>query len=350
MRGGPARHRRRSPAAHNNLALTHAGSGRHGGARGAFLAAGDAAAASYNIGIVYLADGRFAEAGESVRAAIVARPAFTAAKTRAHETRMRALTSPTMEDQHEAYYADSAAALGLPEPAGGAEDLRRGRPDARPAHSALFEDPALRRRVDGRRAGQAPRLNFSVIEPALDVLKTQRQIEIGGGTMVGPRLIPVPHHRRGPAARCAVPRIQPLRRRRSRPFDQYPALHATFHEDGAASATRERVREAFSHLVISQPVLDQLGPAINAGHSMFVYGPPATARPSFRRPFASCCTARSRFPMRSRSRAPSSAFSTRSITSRSRRDERSDRAWILASASISAGSAAGVRWSWSAAS
>src|SRR6476660_9174492 len=43
-------------------------------------------------------------------------------------------------------------------------------------------------------------------------------------------------------------------------------------------ASRERVREAFSHLVISQRVLDQLGPAINAGHSMFVYGPPGNGK------------------------------------------------------------------------
>ena len=43
-------------------------------------------------------------------------------------------------------------------------------------------------------------------------------------------------------------------------------------------ATRERVRQAFSHLVISDAVLDQLGPAINAGHSMFVYGPPGNGK------------------------------------------------------------------------
>jgi predicted ATPase with chaperone activity len=44
------------------------------------------------------------------------------------------------------------------------------------------------------------------------------------------------------------------------------------------TATRDRVREAFSHLVISQQVLDQLGPAVNAGHSMFVYGPPGNGK------------------------------------------------------------------------
>ena len=38
------------------------------------------------------------------------------------------------------------------------------------------------------------------------------------------------------------------------------------------------MREALSHLVVSQPVLDQLGPAINSGHSMFVYGPPGNGK------------------------------------------------------------------------
>ena len=41
---------------------------------------------------------------------------------------------------------------------------------------------------------------------------------------------------------------------------------------------RESVRNAFSHLVISNRVLDQLGPAINGGHSMFVYGPPGNGK------------------------------------------------------------------------
>src|SRR6185503_6714992 len=42
--------------------------------------------------------------------------------------------------------------------------------------------------------------------------------------------------------------------------------------------SRPRVRDAFSHLVISQKVLDQVGPAVAAGHSMFVYGPPGNGK------------------------------------------------------------------------
>ena len=80
-------------AAHNNLALTHAASGDMAAARGAFLEAGDAATASYNIGILYLAEGRYAEATKAFQQAIDARPAFTAAKTRAHEARMKSLVA-----------------------------------------------------------------------------------------------------------------------------------------------------------------------------------------------------------------------------------------------------------------
>ena len=53
---------------------------------------------------------------------------------------------------------------------------------------------------------------------------------------------------------------------------------ADYKQKAPRSATRTRVREAFSHLVISDQVLDQLGPAINAGHSMFVYGPPGNGK------------------------------------------------------------------------
>src|SRR4029453_1734228 len=43
-------------------------------------------------------------------------------------------------------------------------------------------------------------------------------------------------------------------------------------------ASREAIHAAFDHLVISDQVLDKLGPAINAGHSMFVYGPPGNGK------------------------------------------------------------------------
>ncbi len=119
---------------------------------------------------------------------------------------------------------------------------------------------------------------FSVIEPALDFLKTQHQVEIGGGSMVGRAsyrfritdagrqravLFLESNHYVG---------VAPV------PFDQYQQYMRGFARSAPRTATRDRVRDAFSHLVISQQVLDQLGPAINAGHSMFVYGPPGNGK------------------------------------------------------------------------
>ena len=121
-------------------------------------------------------------------------------------------------------------------------------------------------------------LNFSVIESALDFLKTQHQIEIAGGSMVGRASY---RYRITDAGRARAALfletnhyvgVAPV------PFEQYRQYMLNFRNTAPRSATRDRVREAFSHLVISQGVLDQLGPAINAGHSMFVYGPPGNGK------------------------------------------------------------------------
>ncbi len=41
---------------------------------------------------------------------------------------------------------------------------------------------------------------------------------------------------------------------------------------------RERLRNGFSHLVVSDAVLDRLGPAVNAGRAVFLYGPPGNGK------------------------------------------------------------------------
>jgi predicted ATPase with chaperone activity len=121
-------------------------------------------------------------------------------------------------------------------------------------------------------------LRFSVVEPALDGLKGQHHIEVSGGALVG-----------GPSYKY---RITDAGRTRAQlflegnhyvgaapvPLSQYKEYMRAFAERAPRVATRERVRQAFSHLVISDRVMDQLGPAINAGHSMFVYGPPGNGK------------------------------------------------------------------------
>jgi hypothetical protein len=116
-------------------------------------------------------------------------------------------------------------------------------------------------------------LRYSVIEPAMLLLKSHHHVEVSGGSMVG-----------GPSYRF---RITDAGRTRAQlflesnhyvgaapvPLGQYRRYMAFFRAHAPKTAFRKRVKDAFSHLVVSQRVLDQLGPAINAGHSMFVYGP-----------------------------------------------------------------------------
>jgi predicted ATPase with chaperone activity len=121
-------------------------------------------------------------------------------------------------------------------------------------------------------------LPFSAIEPVLDILKRSHQCEISGGSMVG-----------GPSYTY---RITDAGRRRALlfleqshyvgvapvPLEQYRRYMADYQRVGRVRATRETVRRAFSHLVLSDRILDQVGPAVAAGHSMFVYGPPGNGK------------------------------------------------------------------------
>jgi predicted ATPase with chaperone activity len=121
-------------------------------------------------------------------------------------------------------------------------------------------------------------LEFPVISPALDLLKTQHQVAIVGGGIVGGASYRYRISDNG-RTRAALflesshyVGIAPV------PIAQYQEYMKAYRAAAPKGAQRDRVRDAFSHLVISDAVLDQLGPAINAGHSMFVYGPPGNGK------------------------------------------------------------------------
>ena len=121
-------------------------------------------------------------------------------------------------------------------------------------------------------------LEFSAIEPVLEFLKRTHQCEVFGGSMIG-----------GPSFRY---RITDEGRRRALlflehshytgvapvPLRQYREYMEAYRLVAPRAVNPTRVRDAFSHLVISQKVLDQIGPAVAAGHSMFVYGPPGNGK------------------------------------------------------------------------
>jgi predicted ATPase with chaperone activity len=121
-------------------------------------------------------------------------------------------------------------------------------------------------------------LNYSVIDPIIEALVAQRHCEIAGGAMIGRSSY---RYRITDAGRTRAALFlennhyvgcAPV------PLDQYRRYMHAFERAKPPKATRDQVRLAFSHLVINDHVLDQLGPAINAGHSMFVYGPPGNGK------------------------------------------------------------------------
>jgi predicted ATPase with chaperone activity len=62
------------------------------------------------------------------------------------------------------------------------------------------------------------------------------------------------------------------------PLEQYRAYVAAFVKNAPVAVSRVAVRQAFKHLVLSDRVLDHLGPAIAARHSLFIYGAPGNGK------------------------------------------------------------------------
>src|ERR1700730_9857535 len=120
-------------------------------------------------------------------------------------------------------------------------------------------------------------VNFPIIEPALDQLRHQHHCEIIGGGTVGP---PAYRYRLTDAGRTRVALILEDNQYVGHlpvPLVQYQAY---MRECGPQQflLNRDSIRSAFSDLVLSDRVLDQLGPAIASRHSLFLYGPPGNGK------------------------------------------------------------------------
>ncbi len=121
-------------------------------------------------------------------------------------------------------------------------------------------------------------LRFSAIEPAIDLLRNQHQVEVIRGSMVGP---PAYDYRVTDAGRRRAALfleqnhyvgVAPV------PLAHYTSYLRAFRQALPRRASRHEVRAAYSHLVLSDRVIDEIGPAVNAAHSLFVYGPPGNGK------------------------------------------------------------------------
>lgn len=121
-------------------------------------------------------------------------------------------------------------------------------------------------------------VTFSVVSPALEMLKSHRHCEIVGGVMLGAASYRYRITDAGRERGALFLDQNHYVGRAPVPLEQYRQYIAAWQAGATVKATRAEIRDAFAHLVLSQRVLDQIGPAINAAHSMFVYGPPGNGK------------------------------------------------------------------------
>ena len=121
------------------------------------------------------------------------------------------------------------------------------------------------------------RLPFTMIEPLIERLRSEQLIEVRGSAGTG-----------SSSYRYALTDGGRDRGRQYLDFSQYVgpapvtlAAYVTQMRSLAAARgyiDRERLRQGFSHLIISDQILEQLGPAVNAGKAVFLYGPPGNGK------------------------------------------------------------------------
>jgi hypothetical protein len=120
-------------------------------------------------------------------------------------------------------------------------------------------------------------LPYDILEPLVERLRAERLVEVKGANGSG-----------SAGYRYALTDLGRDRARLYLEACSYvgPApvpLHAYIEAISRQQAERgyiqrERLREGFSHLIVGDDVLEQLGPAVNAGRAVFLYGPPGNGK------------------------------------------------------------------------
>lgn len=121
------------------------------------------------------------------------------------------------------------------------------------------------------------RLAYSVIEALVDHVRVERLVEVRGASGAG-----------SAGYRYTLTDLGRDRARQFHEINQYvgPApvplsqyvMRMRASAVGRPTVDADRVTRSFEHLVVSRTVLDQLGPAINSGKSVFLYGPPGNGK------------------------------------------------------------------------
>ena len=139
--------------------------------------------------------------------------------------------------------------------------------------------------ASGRKIAQQVAMPFNIIEPLLRSLKAEQLVAFKGAATMGDYEYILTELGRERARRyteeCTYFGCAPVSLK-----DYLPAMAAQ--SIAKQHATKADLEEAFSELIISKDMLDRLGPAINSGRGMFLFGEPGNGKTSIAERVTNC--------------------------------------------------------------
>lgn len=137
----------------------------------------------------------------------------------------------------------------------------------------------------GRQIASQIRLPFGLIDPLLKTMKRDQLVGYVGSAEMGDYIYTITDLGRERARRyveeCTFFGAAPVCLR-----DYLKAMEAQ--TIGGVPATRPDLEEAFSDILVSDEMLDRLGPAINSGRGMFLFGEPGNGKTSIAERITRC--------------------------------------------------------------
>jgi len=121
-------------------------------------------------------------------------------------------------------------------------------------------------------------VRFAVLDESVELLKRERLCEISGGGISGPASYRYRLTESGRKRAALYTEQNHYVGKVPVSIDEYRRYMRRFVAEDRTTVTHDAVRLAFSHLVLSERVLDQLGPAVSARHSLFIYGAPGNGK------------------------------------------------------------------------
>ena len=120
-------------------------------------------------------------------------------------------------------------------------------------------------------------LNFALIEETVEWYKHQQLVQVKGSSSFGPVSAILSLTEAGRRVGRDYLDINQYSGPAPVPLSQY-AESVRAQRMPSAWLTPERLAKAYTHMVVKQEILDQLGPAVNAGKSFLIYGQPGDGK------------------------------------------------------------------------